>query len=738
MDLGNINSLINRIEALSTPDFNITRNFTKKILPYVTDEILGKGAAGSTVRAVQIPKREPMVLKEIEPCGINHELFIQYCRELLDSNSTIHLPYGEKDQVLIPNGLMEGIIGGYMERLASLRLTPHFAPIYGAWIDPNLEVIYSLQPRYENDLSKILKKPVDFYLTLFQIAQGLSVGQEMYHFTHYDLHSGNIFYKDEKKGFLRSYPVIKKDGSLTRIAVSGRGYCTKIADYGLSRMETDEIVISATSNNYPIRNGPQFNRNYDMATVSRFLIHSHGNSILSNNDIADIYSIVFGKNKESILKSIDAFEATIYEFPGWRPKGIPFIQYFKAPSIHTIVRRLAEKLVDMNQAKPYEKNFNINEVIEPLSSYKLIKDWLIIDPPVSISANVKSLSEILNPQPSIAERALTIAPGISVRTSIFRYTENPKISNWTITKDEAAQCPNKLQYIHMVSVDSKKMKMGNYEIKLQCCDLDILDYLADNFGVAINGTFFNLKSYKPVGGTKISRNNSTNDFLSNNPQINPVFQKYYGTLIFDDEGLSIGYGTKIKNLDVDYAHSGPLLIKDGQIVFDETVLNTTINYQDNSKVRIFQCRLPQNEAEINKNILPPGVVDKMSSSCVNFNGSVTVSDYIPNCRTIIPGELSHAGNSNPRTMVLTRKEKGDLMFVYVEGRDDRGMGLDMVDLAILAHDLGAEAALNLDGGRSSGIAWRSENDPDHLVTANPNHKSFYPVGNIISISPKRK
>ena len=99
--------------------------------------------------------------------------------------------------------------------------------------------------------------------------------------------------------------------------------------------------------------------------------------------------------------------------------------------------------------------------------------------------------------------------------------------------------------------------------------------------------------------------------------------------------------------------------------------------------------------------------------------------------------MSHAGNPNPRSMLVLRdsdKYKDDVLFVYFEGRDDRGMGVDLNFLAKYALEkLGAKIAINLDGGRSSSIVWRSEEESSVIKTANPNHKNFYPVGNILSL-----
>ncbi len=67
------------------------------------------------------------------------------------------------------------------------------------------------------------------------------------------------------------------------------------------------------------------------------------------------------------------------------------------------------------------------------------------------------------------------------------------------------------------------------------------------------------------------------------------------------------------------------------------------------------------------------------------------------------------GSAIPRTHPRTavgRTADGDLILLVVDGRQPASRGVDLVELATIMRDLGAERALNLDGGGSSALVVR--------------------------------
>lgn len=107
-----------------------------------------------------------------------------------------------------------------------------------------------------------------------------------------------------------------------------------------------------------------------------------------------------------------------------------------------------------------------------------------------------------------------------------------------------------------------------------------------------------------------------------------------------------------------------------------------------------------------------------------------------NCSIINPGVLSHASNPNPRS-ALCIDDKNGVYMVYIEGRDERGMGMDFAQLAQFCKGLSRLTgrhivkAINLDGGRSSHIVWHKEGENQIRITNNK-RASTYPNGAILS------
>ena len=130
-------------------------------------------------------------------------------------------------------------------------------------------------------------------------------------------------------------------------------------------------------------------------------------------------------------------------------------------------------------------------------------------------------------------------------------------------------------------------------------------------------------------------------------------------------------------------------------------------------ILVWQCRNPKPE-EVNQRVFGDGVL---------------------NCNTIQPGELSHGANPNPRT-AITIDATGRITFIYVEGRGERGMGMDLAQLAQLCIRLGAVTAINLDGGMSSHFVWKKPGERV-IYQLNPEHGITYPVGSIISYVKKK-
>jgi len=137
------------------------------------------------------------------------------------------------------------------------------------------------------------------------------------------------------------------------------------------------------------------------------------------------------------------------------------------------------------------------------------------------------------------------------------------------------------------------------------------------------------------------------------------------------------------------------------------------------------------------NILNPG---KRLLRC-NTQGAAALDQTVfrhPNCAKIAAGHLSHGGNLNPRTAIAFNSTAGILYFVVIEGRNARGSGQDFVKMVntLYSIDPGITMAVNLDGGGSTAMAWRTPADPTCIVNVNATRQSPYPVGNIFAVINK--
>jgi exopolysaccharide biosynthesis protein len=152
-----------------------------------------------------------------------------------------------------------------------------------------------------------------------------------------------------------------------------------------------------------------------------------------------------------------------------------------------------------------------------------------------------------------------------------------------------------------------------------------------------------------------------------------------------------------------------VLVLDGRPIFNEKVFNDL----DDNKQFIFQSRSPNKGEE----------------------SLITFSDGMHNADRIGPSELYHASNPNPRSALLIDRDN-NIKFVYVEGRDNRGDGMDLAQLAQLCIDCGAVKAINLDGGRSSQFMWKKPGET-YIYEATPGYEAqAYPVGTVISFIKK--
>lgn len=88
---------------------------------------------------------------------------------------------------------------------------------------------------------------------------------------------------------------------------------------------------------------------------------------------------------------------------------------------------------------------------------------------------------------------------------------------------------------------------------------------------------------------------------------------------------------------------------------------------------------------------------------------------------------------HPRTAVGIDQDSGDVLLLAVDGRQDRSRGQTMVELARAMQRLGAERALNLDGGGSTTMVARRADGSTGVVNS-PSDGVERPVANALEVT----
>ena len=89
-----------------------------------------------------------------------------------------------------------------------------------------------------------------------------------------------------------------------------------------------------------------------------------------------------------------------------------------------------------------------------------------------------------------------------------------------------------------------------------------------------------------------------------------------------------------------------------------------------------------------------------------------------------------AGGRAPRT-AIGRTKQGNVLLVVVDGRQQKSIGMTLTEIAILMQELGAEDAMNLDGGGSSEMVVGNE------VMNRPSDGRERSVGAVLAVFPKK-
>jgi exopolysaccharide biosynthesis protein len=90
---------------------------------------------------------------------------------------------------------------------------------------------------------------------------------------------------------------------------------------------------------------------------------------------------------------------------------------------------------------------------------------------------------------------------------------------------------------------------------------------------------------------------------------------------------------------------------------------------------------------------------------------------------------------HPRTAIGIDRDTGEVLMLLIDGRQSFSRGYTMVELAELMQDLGADEALNLDGGGSSTMVARGPSGGMGVVNS-PSDGAERMVANAIEVTYK--
>lgn len=551
--------------------------------------------------------------------------------------------------------------------------SPHITRTRAIYYSQRWKTSYTVIDRVYTDLHTHIRGATDAYTLLFQVAHTLYVSQALFRFTHYDIHGGNLGYISTPHSFIQ-YHVPGRT-----VYIKNSNFLVKLIDYGLSRLETDKYVINSQLDTIPINSYGLYNPYYDFITFyTSLLILDIPLSTAFKNALPE-------KERDEIRSYITGNNLLKYSY--WRLADANFRPSSDQtyPNITEIMLFLLDKLSGLNV---------VSDII-PFGDVLTTQ----APPNIQIRALKRSMYKHYN--------AYTIDRGIYTKS--FWDTFREKNFNHTGDFDEFEF--TRSGSITSVFINTRLATESGYTLSTICCKIDPANYLENHYGVAINATFFDINKYTPIGPYIDHKSGFTSD-----TQIPPTYAGDYGAVYIENNHVFI---TRIDNLNTDYSNlfaSGPLLVYNGIALFNDAKMYDT-EPSSSGPVYKYQCSV---------------YLEYTSDDVV----SVFDDKLAHNCYKISPGELSHGGNPNPRSMILARDaaadNEWDLAFVTIEGRKNYSEGADFLDMIRVALGLGARHAIALDGGRSSNLAYRSPYDPNIVYVSN--HLESYPVGNILTLS----
>lgn len=732
-------------EFLST--FNVSQLMNNNIIQHINNIIqnnqnnsIGMGCIGKIYSIAG----QQYVIKVSEICPINVDnnqpfnLLKDLCDLARGGNLIFRIPdtHQYKEIILGPDHIIELLVGILIKSITK-KYTPSFMDIFGFQYDSEnpRHPTYIVSERLENINDAMLSVHTNFYFIMFQLMQTLHVAQQTSKYVHYDLHSGNIMYRENANGQREVNIYGLENGEYLYTYFN---FDTVIIDYGHNRMETvNNILVPRMKFRSPssedIIDFYEYNPYYDVFTViyNAYKRLRH-NPHINNHIFRLLYKLLKPQQGQSDIDAVNDMLQYILLSPiSWRPYPERLMtqkstgNWFNVSSSYDMMMVIIDHL---KGALPDLQNPNLsnpNNLLNYLYQHNFYISNQILSLPPGTVTNIYTRvpqtdrMELTHYNYQITENS-NIGNGIVqveyITPNNFENYNNNRIrmtrASWNHTPPQSVINSNNYnnQHIHVATINQEAGLLNGYTFKFDCCRIDLRNYFQTQYiqsGIAINASFFKLfETYMPVGSFK------TENFISDIP-VPDVYKPYGGVIVVTKNGLLDIVNINETRDYPQYLTAGPMLVTTingvPTITFDDTIMNT----RNNSGYFIFQCRLPITRVEKTRRVF---------------------DDNIFNCDRINSAELSHASNSNNRSALLITANN-EVKLIYVEGRDDRGAGMDLQQLGQFCIAQGAVKAINLDGGSSSQFMWKKPGESlIHVATGEP--RQAYPVGTIISFTKK--
>jgi hypothetical protein len=749
---------------------------------------LGEGGFGATYTII-IDGKE-YVYKSQLVCSSNKKHLQKICDDFQESVKLGYFDYNLIENnfnniISFPSFISENIVASCLNNLINKNICHNFVKSYSFYITTptNKAEIISVMEKLDGNIidifTKFLNTKINYedYLNIqLQILYALYI-LRFNNIQHNDLHLQNILYKQIKSPFLSDEQnnSIKNDyfidGVSTQhipffefyidgipIKIRNLGYLIKIIDFGYS-------YINKNINNKLYKISPklklpptiysgytphEFNFDIDFYTwilnfmtfinkekYKQYYIGEKNNEQQYNHIINNAikYNFFENLNKENLLvephlvynlnsniiSNLGIYKDKLYHptNPHKISKDILNIKFNNYNEVSKILnneyKKCLDKLINLSSIENREKYQNFIKWSKNTFIFNFIPNYFI---------NSES-KEYLSLKTKFFDKKDVLSFDSIDKVNIGK---NTQVSNFSFKMDN-----NSIQYINLASFN---LNTNDINLIQTCCGITGPQYLENNTYcnnknftyTTINSSFFDIKkSLKPVLIYKDKSNIYKNkqQFINNIFSVNEKYLDLYKVLLWNNhkDYKLISYKNDFLNNYENYYDKYIYILSVAPLLYDFN--NPNINEVNNLK----QFWLEKENIDI-------------------FNCNPDLNKDTPNelsCKTINPGELSHAEQRNPRSILII--ENNLMHFMVIEGRGSRGDGMKFSEIRDFCQKFfnNLKYVISLDGGASSHIAVKPSNF-NHSIVLNPTYVNtikdrspyelYYPVGSIFVVEDK--